>query len=101
MNDHLRNAVHIRLARRNSRFRVAMLASGIPLGHTATHSPLLVQPPKSSASMVWTRSRTRCSRSGPPWGRVFRCVIFAEVNSVAEPFGHAATHAPHPMHAAL
>ena len=27
-----------------------------------------------------------------------RCASFAEVNSCAAPFGHAATHAPHPMH---
>src|SRR4029450_4078171 len=29
-----------------------------------------------------------------------RCATFAEVNNCAAPFGHAATHAPHPMHAA-
>ena len=28
-------------------------------------------------------------------------MILAAVNSIAEPFGHAATQAPHPMHAAL
>ena len=28
------------------------------------------------------------------------CESFAAMNSIAEPFGHAATHAPQPMHAA-
>ena len=39
-------------------------------------------------------------RSGCPCGRSPRCEIFAAVNNDAEAFGHAATHAPQPMHAA-
>ena len=40
------------------------------------------------------------SRSGWPCGSNPRCAIFAPVNSAAEAFGHAATHAPQPMQAA-
>ena len=54
----------VRAAFRNSRLRFAMLVSGIPFGHDATHSPVLVQPPKPSASMVSTMSSTRRARSG-------------------------------------
>ncbi len=43
---------------------------------------------------------TRVKRSGFPCGSTFRCATFAEVNSIAEAFGHTATHAPQPMHAA-
>ena len=44
--------------------------------------------------------RARCARSGWPCGRRPRWLIFAPVNSAAAAFGHAATQAPHPMHAA-
>jgi hypothetical protein len=37
---------------------------------------------------------------GLPWLSRPRWVIFAAVNSMAEPFGQAATHAPHPMQVA-
>jgi len=36
----------------------------------------------------------------PPAGAGRGCDTLAAVNSWAAPFGHAATHAPHPMHAA-
>ena len=35
-----------------------------------------------------------------PCGSKARCETFAEVNNIADAFGHAATHAPQPMHAA-
>ena len=43
---------------------------------------------------------TRRSRSGLPCGKMPRCETFAETNSIADAFLHAATHAPQPMHAA-
>ena len=61
-----------REAFRNSRLRLAMLANGMPFGQEATHSPVLVQPPKSSLSMAATMSSTRCPRSGWPCGNTFR-----------------------------
>src|SRR5579859_2763855 len=78
-----------------------MLANGMPFGHDATHSPVLVQPPNPSASIAATMSSTRFSRSGPPCGSTLRWVTLAEVNSIAEAFGQAATHAPQPMQVAL
>jgi len=42
-----------------SRLSVAILAKGMPFGHDATHSPVLVQPPNPSASIVSTMSSTR------------------------------------------
>ena len=46
------------------------------------------------------RRRVRSQRSAWPCGNRLRCCSFADVNSCAAPFGHAATHAPQPMHAA-
>ena len=43
---------------------------------------------------------TRAVRSGWPCGSSERWVTFAEVKSAADAFLQAATHAPHPMHAA-
>ena len=43
----------------------------------------------------------RRKRSGWPCGRLPRWVIFAEVNSIADAFGQAATQAPQPMQVAL
>ena len=70
------------------------------MGHTAAHSPTFVQAPKPSLSICATSARTRRDASTFPCGREPRCAIFAEVKSIAEAFGHAATHAPQPMHAA-
>src|SRR5205085_8698133 len=39
---------HLQLARMKSRFMRAITSSLISLGQTASHSPMLVQPPKSS-----------------------------------------------------
>src|SRR5882757_5217842 len=78
-----------------------MLANGIPFGHDATHSPVLVQPPKPSSSIAATMSSTRRSRSGCPCGNTLRWLTLAEVNSIADPLGQAATQAPQPMQVAL
>ena len=43
---------------------------------------------------------TRESRSGWPCGSRPRWVTLAAVNSIAEPFGQAATQAPQPMQVA-
>src|SRR5206468_3596493 len=56
--------------------------------------------PKPSASITCTIFRTRVTRSGFPWGIRDRCETFAAVKSMADAFGHAAAHAPQPMHAA-
>ncbi len=72
----------------------------MPLGQAVAHSPVRVQPPKPSSSIVATMSRTRVSRSGEPCGSTFRWLTLAEVNSMAEPLGQAATQAPQPMHSA-
>src|ERR1700730_14107990 len=78
----------------------AITSSGINLGQTAEHSPILVQLPNSSARAAATISRARVSRSGCPCGRTPRWAIFAPVNKDAEALGHAATQAPQPMQAA-
>ena len=76
------------------------MSSGICLGQTAAHSPMLVQPPKPSASCCATIVLTRLYRSGCPCGSIARWVIFAAVNSMPDPLGQAATHAPQPMQVA-
>jgi hypothetical protein len=87
-------------ARSHSLFIAVIEVSGMPLGQAVAHSPVSVQPPKPSSSMRATMSRTRVSRSGAPCGSTLRWLIFAEVKSIAEPLGHAATQAPQPMHSA-
>src|SRR5665811_1645923 len=77
-----------------------MTSRPMPLGHTAAHSPICVQPPKPSTSIWLIIASARESRSGWPCGSSPRWVILAPTNSAAEPLGHAATHAPQPMQAA-
>src|SRR5579872_991320 len=72
----------------------------IAFGHTASHSRCIVQLPNPSWSIALIIFITRLWRSGCPCGSRARCEIFALVNSDAAPLGHAATHAPQPMHAA-
>ena len=79
---------------------VAMFVIEIPFGQTASHSPSFEQAPKPSASIRSTMSRTRVERSTCPCGSSARCATLADVNSAAEAFLHAATHAPQPMHCA-
>src|SRR3954449_108994 len=71
----------------------------IDLGHAASHSRWFVHEPKY-VSIVSTISTVRSQRSAWPCGIRLRCCNFAEVKSCAAPLGHAATHAPHAMHAA-
>src|SRR5215472_7820009 len=87
-------------ARMKSRFIRAITSNWISFGHTASHSPILVQLPKASALAWATIAKARVSRSGWPCGNRPRCEIFAPVKSAALAFGHIATHAPQPMHAA-
>ena len=72
----------------------------ISFGQTASHSPMLVQAPNPSISICFTIRAVRWYRSGWPCGSSARWPAFAEVNSMAEAFGQAATQAPHPMHVA-
>ena len=58
------------------------------------------QPPKPSASCWATMLSTRECRSGCPCGSRPRWVTLEAVNSIAEPLGQAATHAPHWMQVA-
>ena len=88
------------LALTNSRFKRAMKSMLIPLGQTASHSPWFEQLPKPSRSIAWVIRRARCFLSGWPCGRRLRWETLAAVNSIADPFGQAATHAAHPIHAA-
>ena len=53
-----------------------------------------------SLGVVLGMALTRRIRSGCPCGSMARWVIFAEVNSIEEPFGQAATQAPQPMQVA-
>src|SRR5699024_8824868 len=69
-------------------------------GQTAAHSPMLVQPPKSSSSCWLTMLTTREARSGCPCGSMPRWVTFAAVNSMLDAFGQAATQAPQPIQVA-
>src|SRR5206468_11800032 len=87
-------------ARAYSRFSLAMKLALISAGQTASHSYVLVQLPNPSASITETIRSTRLSCSGRPCGRNDRCETFAAVKSMADPFGQAAAHAPHPMQAA-
>src|SRR5687768_6071328 len=77
-----------------------MLVIGISFGHTASHSPSFEQLPNPSASWRSTILTTRVWRSTSPCGSRPRWLTFADVNSAADAFLHAATHAPHPMQAA-
>ena len=72
----------------------------MPFGHAAEHSPMLVQPPKPSRSCWAIMLITRSSRSGWPCGSSPRWVTLAAVNSIALPFGQAATQAPQAMQVA-
>src|SRR3989339_193952 len=87
-------------ALKNSLFIRAMLTIEISLGHSASHSLSFVQFPKPSPSIIRTISMALFAASGFPWGRRASWEIFALVKSIAEALGHAATQAPHPIHAA-
>ena len=53
-----------------------------------------------SSSIACTIFNTRRAVPGEPCGKNERCETFAAAKSIADPFGHAAAHAPQPMHAA-
>ncbi len=73
----------------------------MPFGQAASHSPWFVQVPKPSASICATMLPHAVGRApAGPAAAAPRCETFAAVNSMAEAFGQAATHAPQPMHAA-
>ena len=61
---------------------------------------MFVHDPKPSCSIASTIAITRLWRSGWPCGKSPKWVILAAVNNMADALGHAATHAPQPMHAA-
>ena len=77
----------------------ATAVNGIPAGQTSAHSPYNEHGPKV-VSRLSTILRARLPRSCLPSGMSFRCSNFAPVNRCAAPFGHAATQAPQPIHAA-
>src|SRR5260370_42652995 len=77
-----------------------MFETEIPAGQAASHSYVLVQPPKPSSSMRATIAWALWLRSGRPCGNSANCETFAETNSIAEAFLHAATQAPQPMQVA-
>src|SRR5262245_22530843 len=87
-------------ALRKSWLRGPIALSGMAFGHTAVHSPVFVHPPNPASSCAATMSSTRAAHSGWPCGSRPRWATLAAVNSIAEPFGQAATHAPQPMQAA-
>ena len=93
-------ALRCTAARAYSRFSLAIKLALISAGQTASHSYVFVQLPNPSASITLTIRSTRLSRSGWPCGKSDRCETFAAVKSMADPFGQAAAHAPHPMQAA-
>src|SRR5690554_6385486 len=88
------------VARTKSQRMREILLMVMRLGQTASHSPILEQLPKPSSSTLVTIRRVRLSRSGWPCGSLAYCVSLALVNSEAEEFGQAATHAPQPMQVA-
>src|SRR5688572_2272424 len=83
-----------------SLFKRAIFSIEISFGQTASHAPVLVQPPKPSLSICATMFNALVLLSGSPCGNKARCVTFAETKSIAEEFLHAATQAPQPIHAA-
>jgi uncharacterized membrane protein len=78
----------------------AILLIDIPLGHSASQAPVLVQDPKPSLSIWATIFNTRLLRSGAPCGNKANCDTLALVNNMALLFLQAATQAPQPIQAA-
>src|SRR6056297_890125 len=77
-----------------------MLVRSIPLGHSASQAPVLVQFPKPSASILATIFLARSLASICPWGSRARWDTLAATKSMADAFLQAATQAPHPMQVA-
>src|SRR5688572_609424 len=91
---------YLTLAKRYSLFIRAMFSREIPLGHSTSQAPVLVQLPNPSSSICLTMLSTRCVASTLPCGNKAYCDTFAPTKSIAEPFLQLATQAPHPIHAA-
>ena len=60
----------------------------------------VIQVDKVDEAVAATILRTRSPRSGCPCGNIPKCDTFAATKSIADPFRHAATHAPHPIQCA-
>lgn len=90
----------IKFAAIYSRFIRAIFSREIPLGHSTSHAPVLVQFPKPSSSIFATIFITRSLASTLPCGKSDNCETLADTNNMADEFLHAATQAPQPMHAA-
>ena len=78
----------------------AILDREIPLGHSASQAPVLVQLPKPSSSIWFTIANTLSLALILPCGSNAYCEILALTNRLAEAFLQAATHAPQPIQAA-
>ena len=82
----------------NSRFKRAMFVIDTPLGHSASQAPVFVQLPNPNSSILANIDFARRAASTFPCGNSANWLTFADTNSIADPFLHAATHAPHPIH---
>src|SRR6056297_2868155 len=87
----------VKEALRYSLLSRAMCSSDIPLGHSASQAPVLVQLPKPSSSILATMFSALRLASGLPCGSSASCDTLAATNSMAEEFLQAATQAPQPM----
>ena len=70
------------------------------LGQTASHARVFVQLPKPSSSIFAIIALARFAASGLPCGRRASWLTLLDTKSIAEPFLHAATHAPQPIQVA-
>src|SRR5690606_17794666 len=89
-----------KLAFKYSLFILAMLSNVIPLGHSTSQAPVLVQLPKPSSSICFTIFKTRSVASTCPCGNKANCDTLAETNNMADEFLQLATQAPHPIQVA-
>src|SRR5210317_688151 len=78
----------------------AMFSKEMPLGHSTSQAPVLVQFPNPSRSIWFTIFNTRSFASGCPCGSNENWLIFADANNIAEEFLHVATQAPQPIQVA-
>src|SRR5262245_52120645 len=77
-----------------------MFVTDISFGQTASQASVNVQAPKPSLSICETIPSTLVFLSTSPCGNKARWETLAETNNMADEFLQAATHAPHPIHAA-
>ena len=88
------------LALRNSRFKRAICAMDMFLGHSCSQAPVLVQLPNPSSSILATIDLARLAASTFPCGSRASWLTLAATKSMADPFLQVATQAPQPMHEA-